>query len=611
MTAIEVERPTPYAEDDLIDGLREMYSQSRQARSRYEEEWKRNYRLTMNRSAPSVAAAPGIRANEVRPTVDSRIAWMTDQEVEFSLVAAADPFSMWSLVADTLAGQLEAVLNSNLRTEGWKAEIEKMLWNQAMYGPGFLKCGWDGGLEQGLGNITLKSVSPWCLYLDPFASSLDDAAYVIEVHTMTSQEIERRYPEASARAIAEAMRTGDSSVEHLPPDQKAHNQGRGGVKELTPVGTGPVVPPTTWGQQGNAKYHTGASRGVNVYECWFKENYAETIESADPTKGELVVVCDQWRVVVFAGNRVLLDELAENIYHSDRHPYVRFVDIDFGELYGCPILNDLAPCQQAMNTLLAMAQNNIIFTGDPMFIGVKGSGVDRSTFYQKPGQVFEVNGGPGGGQASRPDWLNPPNLPASLMDLVSLYREEMERIAGLSATQRGEVPSGRATDKQVQSGQEAGFVRIRKALRNLENTIGKAGELLAELIVDNYDSARFVAIVGEDGEEGSIKLSARHFYAPTPGKNGKPEFAPLRFSITCNAGASKPTSRGARIMEANNLHDRKVVDDLFVLQAYRVSHAQQVLERKQKQLQEEAKLAETQKAAKDEKGGGSKPPRPS
>ena len=64
-------------------------------------------------------AAPGTRANEVFPTVDSRIGWMTDQEVNFTITAAADPFSMYSMVMDTLADQLESVLNSNLRTEGW------------------------------------------------------------------------------------------------------------------------------------------------------------------------------------------------------------------------------------------------------------------------------------------------------------------------------------------------------------------------------------------------------------------------------------------------------------------------------------------------------------
>jgi len=244
-----------------------------------------------------------------------------------------------------------------------------------------------------------------------------------------------------------------------------------------------------------------------------------------------------------------------------------------------------------MNTLLAMGQNSIIMTGNPIMIGVKGSGVDRATFKNVPGAIFDVNGGPQGGQQNRPDWLNPPNLPQNLMEFVAFWRDEMERIAGLSATQRGEVPSGRATDKQVQAGQEAGFIRIRSALRNLELTLSKAGELLANLVIVNYDTQRFVAIVGDEGEMTSIKLAAQHFYGPTVDHSGKVTFAPLRFTMTVGAGSSKPTSRAARIAEANTLKAMECVDTQYVLQAYRVSHWQSVLQRVEAEQQQQAMMA--------------------
>jgi hypothetical protein len=224
----------------------------------------------------------------------------------------------------------------------------------------------------------------------------------------------------------------------------------------------------------------------------------------------------------------------------------------------------------------------------------------------KPGMIFDVNQSQGGG-TNDPRWLNPPNMPAILMELVGFWREEMERIAGLSATQRGEVPSGRATDKQVQAGQEAGFVRIRSALRNLELTLRRAGELLANLVIVNYDTARFVAIVGDEGETTSIRLAAQHFYGPTQHANGKVKIEPLRFAMTVNAGSSKPTSRAARVQEANMLKNMKVVDDQYVLQAYRVSHWRAVLARKQAQEQQEAQLAQMQAQAKGP-GGPTKQP---
>ena len=119
-------------------------------------------------------------------------------------------------------------------------------------------------------------------------------------------------------------------------------------------------------------------------------------------------------------------------------------------------------------------------------------------------------------------------------------------MASRSGVPSRRVPSGRATDKQVAATQEAGFVRIRGNQRQLELTLRKAFELVANLIVINYDTPRFVAIVGEEGETTSIRLAAQHFYSPTADKEGKVTFAPMRFSILVNAGSSKPTSRAAR-----------------------------------------------------------------
>jgi hypothetical protein len=153
----------------------------------------------------------------------------------------------------------------------------------------------------------------------------------------------------------------------------------------------------------------------------------------------------------------------------------------------------------------------------------------------------------------------------------------------------------------MHAGQEAGFIRIRSASRNLEQTLRKAGELLANLIIINYDTPRFVAIVGQEGESTSVRLASQHFYAPVREKKGV-TFQPLRFALTVNAGSSKPTSRAARIQEANTLKAMGVVDDLFVLQAYRVSHAQAVLQRKQAQAEKEAQMAALMGANKQQPG---------
>jgi hypothetical protein len=291
--------------------------------------------------------------------------------------------------------------------------------------------------------------------------------------------------------------------------------------------------------------------------------------------------------------------MASNLFHTNRHPYVRYTDVETGDFHGPALVRDIGPCQIALNRLLALTQNNIEFTGNPIFVGVKSSGMDRSTFVNRPGRIYDVDGGPNAGNA-KPQWLSPPNLPTILQGFIEFWLTEIERIAGLQGGQKGEIPSGRATDKQVSATQEAGFIRIRSAQRNLELALRKAFELAANIIILNYDVPRTVAIVGPEGEMNSIKLAAQHFY--TPGGPDGP--APMKFSLLVNAGSSKPTSRAARIAEAVQLYQLKAVDQQYLLQAFRVSHWQSVMARTKQEQQQQAILAAVSGQKEQPKGPG-------
>jgi hypothetical protein len=599
-TLLQVESRPPASDYDLIRSLTDLYETSKANRGQVTGEWKRNYRLTMNRTTAAVPTATGVRANEIFPAVSSRIAWMTDQEIACSIVPAADPWDVWgSTVAEAQATHLESVINSIYYADYWYIEIVKMLWDAAIYGTGFLKIGWDSGKLPGqgptgesLGNVVCRSTSPWCLYPDPYATSATDARWICEVHTLTPEEIQRRFPAASSRLITESSVAADSTDTHRPPSQRAVVDKEG--PQLIPVNAGQG--PTTWGSPGGAGTHRGFNvKAQNVYEMWWKENVREERQPSDPNNPNATepVVTDRWRVTCWSGTTVLLDEYADNLFGIDTHPYVRYVDDETNEFYGSALLRDLGPCQVAMNRLLAMAQNNTEYTGNPVLIGVKGSGVDRSTWLNRAGQIYDVNGGPNAAQ-NRPDWLQPPNLPTSLMDLIGLWRDEIERISGLQGPQKGNSTPTRTSNAQVQATQEAGFIRIRSSQRNLEITLSRAFTLAAQLIIVNYDVPRTVAIVGPEGVDNALKLSASHFIRTT--KSGQ---APLKFTLLVNAGASKPTSRSARFAEALQLKEVGAVDNQYVLEAARVKHIPQVMQRLQAQQQAEMQM---QAQAHSEKG---------
>ena len=289
------------------------------------------------------------------------------------------------------------------------------------------------------------------------------------------------------------------------------------------------------------------------------------------------MVADAWRVVVYSGRTILLDELAENLWQESRHPYVRVVDVEIGDFWPTAITSHLAPNQIAINRLLSSLQGNAELVGNPIFLDVADSGLSRAQIMNRPGSRLVMNKSAANAQAQKPDWLRPPDMPAGVANLVQFHIGRMENISGLSGPTKGQLPSGRQGQATTQATQEAGFVRIRSALRNLEASLGELFRLCANLFIQNTNIPRMVAIVGEDGTDSALRLAARHFYMPSRDPD-KPSI-PLKFSLIVKAGSSAPTSRQSRIAEADALRSMGAIDNQAVLEAHAWPHWQDVVAR--------------------------------
>jgi hypothetical protein len=191
-----------------------------------------------------------------------------------------------------------------------------------------------------------------------------------------------------------------------------------------------------------------------------------------------------------------------------------------------------------------------------------------------------------------------------VQNLIQFWISRMENISGLSGVQKGQQPKDRQAAQTMQATQEAGFVRIRSSVRNLERTLGETYRLLAHMMIQNYDVPRQVAIVGPNGENSALLLASRHFYSPS--FRGKVE--PMKFSLLVHAGSDNPTSRQARIAEADALAAMNLIDRPAVLEQHNFPHWQSIDQRMQ---QKEMAIAQAQAAgmAAGRGGGGKSQPR--
>ena len=567
----------------LTARLDELYQQAKEAKASRHAEWVRNYRLTFNRSSgASLRPGSGVKDSEIYPIIRNRIAWMTDQKVDFAVFPAVDPQSQYAQYEAKIGHHMELLLGSCWQTQGWYRQQTLILWDSALCGAGILKSCWDSGLAGGMGDVTMKRIDPWMIYPDPNATSMDDLSYLFEVKRMTYDELERRFPETSRELIEEAALTGDSGALPRRPTINSNMADRMVVPGNIPGNEG-----TPWGRpgQGTQSADDVMVDGVNVYECWIRENVVDERETTDPLMGETeTVVSDEWRVVVYTGRHVLLDTTASDLWQHNHHPYSRYVDDETGEFWPVPIVTYLAPCQIAIDRLLQAMQSNAELTGNPIFMDVANSGLGRTQIINRAGARLTMDSPVANGQGAKPSWLPPPQMSGDTMGLINLWRQIMENISGLSQAQKGALSTGRQAAQTMQSAQEAGFVSIRASQRNMELALTVSGTLLVHLIAQNYTTPRVVAIVGDKGAETSLLLAARHFYSPSRDvTTGKYDLTPLVFSLNVSAGSDRPTSRQARIAEADALFAMKAVDQQFVLQAHQVADWQEVLTRMQQQ----------------------------
>lgn len=562
---------------NLVQDLEQLYRRARdEKRNRYDI-WTRNYRLVMNRigAKANTSWQPSPRTSEIYPILSSIVAWMADQHTQMDVSAACDPNSPYAQFMSKLAEDLDDVMDINWSVENYEAEKKLILWDGLIYGAGFCKAIWDQSLAGGLGNAKMKRVDPWALYFDPTGTNLDDVNYIVEVHRMSIDELERRFPGKGILVEAKSDATASGFDEKPNATQDSSRLPKANPGLLPGSGTyGSGFSGSGDGRWGGVSPQRNLQSlpGVIVYEFWLRENDTSQPEDETPELAE-VSVASRWRVVVMAAGEILFDEYAEDIYAFDNHPYDRWVFDDIGEMYGISLVDHLALPQIYVNRLLTAMQQNAELLGNPIFIEAANAGLDRVGIINRPGQRLRVTG-PGGMQ-NKPDWLQPPSMPDSVPKLIDFWIKRMEVISGLSAlSQVNGQSNSPPSDSVMNSIQESAFVRIRGAIGNLELLLRQTGMKLAALIVENYTEPRYVAISGPSGEKTSLVLKSRHFLSAT--ESGAP---PFKYSLQVSAGSQMPTSRQARSNQADKAYGLGIIDRQAWFEANQYPNWQQVLDR--------------------------------
>lgn len=582
----EVEAPE--ADLEMLARIKQMYQTARKSKQNLLSRWRRNWLLTQGTqwSDYRMAWMPSPFDSEIFPIMANLVGWMTDQSVAFTVNAAVQPNTPWAEYLNSLGDDLEAVLDSNWKVLNWQGRVSRVLWDAGLYGAGIFKAVWDQSLDNGLGNADMTDIDPWNFYPDPLARNELDGQYYIEVRRLAFDVIERKFPERASALLRDLTFNSEGD---LDSDSRPSNTERSRGQYPMSFSSGYKGGSPSMGLPGQSRVKALSPEGILVFEIWMRENRETEVPDPkweDETKEApmVTVESEDWRVVIWCANTILMECWASDLWEGATHPYSRFVYEDTGEFWPTPLVSHLAPCQIAINRLLAALQQSAELTGNPIFLEPDQSGIAQTLLVNRPGQRLKVNRN--AGASMTPQWLSPPSMSADVMGLIRFYIERMENISGLSVVNKGKQPAPRTPEAVVSNVQESGFVRVRSGLRNMERTLRRTGQIITQLIVENYTVPRTVSILGQEGERSAVTLRARHFIDAVNN-----EYAPFKYALMVNAGSDVPTSRQARAAEAQNLFVLKAIDRQALLESVRFPHWQAVDER-MKQMEQAAAQAQ-------------------
>lgn len=545
-------------EMQIAQTIRQLFYRARDAKRPMVQQWRKNYRVLNNRQWTPRAETwmPAPEVSEMWPLVAAMVAWMTDQRPGVETTVAAPAFGAYADHYDRIAEQMNALLNSSFSVNQEDAEIEKMLWDVLTYNVGYLKTEWIATLADGKGDSKMRRVDPFTMYPDPYANNMDEMSYCIEAKLMSLDDLDRAFPGAAAKVqagitdeIEQQSTKLDATLNQMSPRVN-----------LQPINGAPYAP---WGPSGR----NGALQGLMredpvtvVLEAWVRTYKVVTRDEDDSIPEGACRVIDRWKCIVVAGNTVIMDKYADEIYGHPQHPYSKMTMFDTGEWYGPCLVELLTSPQESINRILQSIEMNLMLIGNPVLLRDPRTNIGgRQTISNRPGQQIQ-------GNPSDTAWMDPPQIHPEMIRMIEFYESRMETISGLTAIMRGFSTTGRNSTDVISSLQDSAFVRVRATLRNLERCLRSACTKKCANIAEFYTEPRMVAIVGPDeGKALKLSLRGRHFYS-LPSETGE-EPTPLRFELLADAGSDHPTSRQARQAQAERLFAMGAIDVIEVLKA--------------------------------------------
>jgi|TARA_Y100000296_G_scaffold63718_1_gene74253 hypothetical protein len=455
----------PVADKELVRRCEAMFSMARKARTDTETTWRDAEELYMGnhwRGFKMPNFQNQVTLELISSAIDTMIPILTSRPPKIDVLAVGGEAKDIS-AADTLQSMMEEIW----LIRDMQNLVPEWLLDYLVYGAGILKVRFNEFDDLPDADV----VDPYALYVNPSATKLEDAEWVMQASPMPIWKVRDLYKNGQFVQPMGNLSQYEAMKMNVAPEanhkiQVTDTQGEG----------------TDYYDSMQGAMEDLEERSL-VLECFMRDGTKEYVEDPDTNQPiKKYKYPSQVRQTVVSNGVLLYDGPSRypffNRKHNCAHPFPYVILKNAGSahsFWGKPEPRRLKSVQLAMDRIASQMMDNIHLTANPMWVVDETADV-TDQISNKPGSVVRKRGP---GQVSM---QSPASMPAYVFNFYQLLQDVFETVSGVNKATQGKEASNVTSGVQAQIYRQAATTKIDFKSRAVDQGIQTLGTMWIAMI---------------------------------------------------------------------------------------------------------------------------------
>ena len=471
----------PKHEKDLAEKIYAMFEIGKKSKAEIYKEWREAEALYQGHHWEGVKVPQyknKMTIDLIGSAIDTMVPILNSRPPRLDVMAVGnDPIDY------TLSETLQAVMDEFWQLRCMQNLVSELLQDYLVYGTGLLKVSYNQ--YDDLPDCDI--VDPYTFFVNPSATKLENAEWVIYASPMPIYEIRKMYPEK-----AEYIGSDRNLDSYRASRIKTQKNGSYETYVHIPDGDQPGDI-----YRGKSQAYRDSEDSVLFIECYMRDNSKDYIGQHnneenykdDEDKGKGVPGI---RKVCVAGGVVLYDgQTKYPFFNQENHishpfPFVAMKNMGSAhEFWGRPEPRRLKHLNLAMDRISSQVMDNVHLMSNPMWVVDQTADV-QDQIHNQPGQIIRKRG------AGQVTMQSPASIPSYVFNLYNLLLDMFETVSGVNKATQGKADTNVTSGVQAQIYQKASSSKIDYKARTVEMALATLGQMWLTMFKNL--GTRFVSI---------------------------------------------------------------------------------------------------------------------